>query len=167
MKRIKLNISNKTSGFTIIEVMIFTLIFSLFLLLATQLFLTIKSVTANSASMANLQQNMTRVFSDVNQTIRGAEEVTFPTAKGAGSSLNLNSGQIVYQLSGGVMQKVIGGQAYDLTDAGVTISSLIFENVGEATQSASVKVNMTFDSNYLLEGGRTVSEDMQTTLTLR
>ena len=43
-------INKKSNGFTIIEVMIYTILFSLFVLLATQLFLTIKSMTANSAA---------------------------------------------------------------------------------------------------------------------
>lgn len=154
-------------GYTLVEVLVYGFIFSLFLLLTVQVFLTIRTMTANSFVMVNLQQNYAHIFSDFNQTIRTASNVVFPTSGNSGVSLSLNNGDIVYQVNGGVLQKVEDGTPIDLTNEGVSVSAITFENIGEATQAATIRAQMTIDSNYLLEGGRNVSEDFQTTIGLR
>ena len=157
----------KEGGYTLIEVLIYGAIFSLFLLLTTQVFLTVRSMTANSFVMVNLQQNYARIFSDFNQTIRAAENVIFPIPGNSGETLSLNNGAIVYQVEGGVLQKVEGGTPVELSDEGVSVSAIVFENIGEATQTATIRIQMTIDSLYVLEGGRTIVEDLQTTIGLR
>jgi len=157
----------KEGGYTLIEVLIYGAIFSLFLLLTTQVFLTVRSMTANSFVMVNLQQNYARIFSDFNQTIRAAENVIFPIPGNSGETLSLNNGAIVYQVEGGVLQKVEGGTPVELSDDGISVSAILFENIGEATQTATIRIQMTIDSLYVLEGGRTIVEDLQTTIGLR
>ncbi|MFC1727004.1 type II secretion system protein J [Patescibacteria group bacterium] len=163
----KTNRKNGQTGFTLIEVLIYGAIFSLFLLLITQLFITIKTSAANSMAMTNLQQNFIRIFSDMNQSIRKAEGVVSPTSGNSAADLSLNGGTLLYQVNDGVLEKVDGGTTFSLSDNGVSITALSFENVGEATQTASVKIQMTVDSNYLFEGGRTISENFKTTISLR
>jgi len=165
--RLKKNFQPKQNGFTLIEVMIYGLIFSLFLLFATQIFLTIKNTTANSFVMVNLQENYTRILSDLSQTIRGAQNVISPVPGSSQDFLSLNDGDLVYQIESGVLKKVVNGDSMALTDEGVSVSAISFENIGEATQTASIKIQMTLNSNYLLEAGRLVSEDFQTTISLR
>lgn len=154
-------------GYTLIEVLVYGAIFSLFLLLTVQIFLTIRTMTANSFVMVNLQQNYARIFSDFNQTVRAASNVIFPTPGSSGASLSLNNGEIVYQVNGGILQKVEGGTPIGLTDEGISVSAITFENIGETTQIPTIRIQITVDSNYVLEGGRTVSEDFQTTVGLR
>ena len=159
--------TDRQKGFTLIEVLVYGVVFSLFLLLTVQVFVTIKTTSANSLSMVSLIENYTRIFFDLNQTIRGAQDVVSPTAGNSAASLSLNSGEIVYQVNNGVLEKVVGGQALALTDEGVSIGSATFTSVGEATQTASIKIQMTLDSNYLLESGKNLSEQLETTIGLR
>ena len=161
------NKTNFQQGFTLIEVLVYGVVFSLFLLLVTQIFITIKLTSANSLTMINLQQNYIRIFSDLNQTVRGASEVDFPLPGQTGGGLSLNNGQVVYQVEEGVLEKVIGGLPVALSDPGISVNAVNFENLGEVDQKASVKIQMTFESNYLLEGGRILSEDFQTAINLR
>lgn len=160
-------IVKQKKGYTLVEVLVYTAIFSLFLLLAVQIFLTIRNMTANSFVIVNLQQNYARIFSDLNQTIRMANNVVSPVPGSSGESLALNNGEIVYQVEGGVLQKVEDGIPIELSDEGISVSAINFENIGGVTQIATIKIQMTIDSNYILEGGRTVSEDLQTTVGLR
>ena len=51
------------------------------------------------------------------------------------------------------MQKKVDSEIYDLSDEGIEITSLSFENIGEATQTATLKIRMSLESNYYLEGG--------------
>lgn len=154
-------------GYSLIELLVYTVLFSLFLLLVTQIFLTIKTISANSLAMVNLQQNYVRLFSDLNQTIRSADNIVSPVSGTSGPALSLNDGDITYQVQNGVLEKAISGLPIALSDEGINVSGLIFENLGEATQAASIKIQMNIESNYILEGNRRVSEDFQTTINLR
>lgn len=154
-------------GYTLIEILVYGVLFALFLLLATQIFLTIRMTAANSFAMVNLQQNYARILSDFNQTIRAAENVASPSPGNSGETLSLNNGTIVYRVEGGVLQKVVNDIPIGLSDSGISLSNPVFENLGEATQAASIRIRMEVNSNYLLEGGRVISEDLQTTINLR
>lgn len=167
MKKNKLKLGDDQKGFTLIEVLVYGVVFSLFLFLVVQVFVTVTLTSANSLAMINLQQNYSRIFSDLNQTIRNVDEVDFPLAGGSGNTLSLNSGEVIYQLSDGAIQKVVSGSALSLNDEGVSITAIGFENVSEATMASTIKVQMTIQSNYLLENGRQISEDLQTTISLR
>lgn len=171
MKKLQSNKVAKPSqshqGTTLIEVLVYGVIFALFLFLVTQVFLTIRTTTANSFVMVNLQQNFIRIFADLNRTIRAAANVTAPSPGVSGTTLSLNDGAIVYQVNGGVLTRVEDGAAIELTDEGVSLTGVEFANLGEATQTATVRVQMVVESNYLLEGGRRISEDLQTTIGLR
>lgn len=150
-----------------IEVMVYGLVFALFLLLVTQVFLTINSTSANSLSMNNLQDNYLRIFSDFEQTIRQAANVAIPPPKSFGATLSLNNGAIVYQLDNGTLQKVVSGVPIALNDSGVSVKNLNFENIGEAAQTDSIRIKMNIQSNYFFPGGKTLVEDFQTTVNLR
>jgi Tfp pilus assembly protein PilW len=163
----KTQIAKLKNGYTLIEVLVYGVIFSMFLLLITQIFLTMKNTSAGSSATVNLQQNYARIFSDLNQTIRSATSVSSPTSGNSAASLSLNDGSIVYQVVGGVLQKVDGGTPIPLTDDGINIADINFENVGEATLAATVRIRMTVESNYILEGGRRISEDFQTAIGIR
>lgn len=155
------------AGFTLLEVLIYSGILAIFLLLTTQLFISIKLTNAYSISLVGLQKNCRQIISDLTQTIRGAENVTVPLPSQSASTLSLNNGTILYQLEDGVLKKTEDGQTWNLTTDEVTVSGLSFENPVEATQTATIKISMTVESNYLLEGGRKLSEILQTTVSLR
>jgi competence protein ComGC len=162
-----LNLKHQQQGFTLIEVLVYGLVFGVFLFLVTQVFLTINSASANALAMVNLQQNHTRIFNDFNQTIRNANSVESPGVGGSDVALSLNGGEVVYQANDGVLQKVVTGVGHDLSDQGVAITAIDFENISEATMPAVIKMSMTIQSNYILEGGRRLSETFQTTIGLR
>jgi Tfp pilus assembly protein PilW len=158
---------NKTGGFSLIEVLVYGVVFGLFLLLTAQVFLAIRLTSANSLGMVSLQENYLRIFSDLNQTIRAADAVNLPLPGNTAASLSLDSGTISYQLNQGVLEKVVNGTAMDLSDAGVTITAVSFTNVGAADQLPTIKMQINIESNYLLGGGATLSEELATTVGLR
>lgn len=162
-----MSLKEQKNGYTLIEVLIYGVIFSLLLLLVTQIFLTIKSSAANSLAMINLLENNTQILADFNQTIRAADNVVAPLPGESETYLSLNNDLVSYQLNAGVLEKVVAGEPLALNDEGVTVRSLNFENVGEATQTPTLKIRFSLESNFLLEGGRTVQEDFETTIGLR
>ncbi|HUW21412.1 MAG TPA: hypothetical protein VMW41_01960 [Candidatus Bathyarchaeia archaeon] len=170
MKLSKINPSHpwsEISGYTLIEVLLYSLILSLFLLLTTQVFITVKLSSTQSNIFVYLSRNFRRASSDFTQTIRGAANVSSPLPGSLSASLVLNNGAITYQLDQGILKKTQSGQTWDLTTDEVTVSDLSFENAAESTQTALLRISMKIESNYLLEGGRKISEDFETTIGLR
>jgi len=155
------------AGYTLLEVLIYSSILALFLLLTTQLFISIKLTNAHSIALVGLQKNCRQIIADLTSTIKAAENVMTPLPGETATTLSLNNGTILYQLEDGVLQKIKDSQVWELTTDEVTVSGLSFENPVEATQTASIKIVMTVESDYLLEGGRKLSEILQTTVSLR
>lgn len=154
-------------GFTLIEVMVYGIVFTFLLLLVTQVFLAIKSTTANTRAMVSLQENYARVYTDLSITLRQADSVLSPGVGSTAPSLTLNTGEIAYQVNDGVLRKVIDGTPVDLTDERVSVINPVFSRLGTAGQKPSVRVTFTLESNYLFPGERKVSEAFQTAFTLR
>lgn len=157
----------KSKGYTLIEILIYTVIVSLYLFLVAQLFISIKTANANSIALGALQKNSRQIVADLTSTLRNAQTVNTPAAGQTTTVLSLNNGAISYQLQNGILQKTENGQTWDLTTPEVTLANLSFQNPVEATQTASLHLTLTIESNYLLEGGRQLSEDLVTTITLR
>ncbi|MBN1262894.1 MAG: hypothetical protein JW991_00895 [Candidatus Pacebacteria bacterium] len=156
-----------TKGYSLIEILIYSSILSLFLVLLVQIFISIKLANAHSTAFVTLSKNLRQMASDMTRTIRGAAGVTSPTAGNSTATLSLNDGVIVYQLQDGFLKKTDSGQTWDLTTNEVTVTDLSFTNTTEATQTAVIKIKVTAESNYLLQGGRKLSENWETTISLR
>ena len=152
------NYQKPSSGFSLIEIMIYTIILGLFLLLVTQIFISVKTINANSLALVSVQTNYRQVLADLTREVRAASVVTQPVAGGTSSVLSLDDGTVIYQLEGGVLVKTASGESVAVTTDQVEIESLIFTNPVEATQSATVKVEAEMVSRMLLTGGNQLSE---------
>jgi hypothetical protein len=154
-------------GYTLVEIILYSGILALFLLLTVQIFISVKLSSAHSDVFVSLSKNFRQTVSDLTPTIKGAETVTSPLPGETVSVLSLNDGLILYQLGDGVFRKTENGQTWDLTTEEVTVSNLSFQNLAEVDQAASIKIKMTLESNHLLEGGRRLSDYIETTVNLR
>ena len=152
------NCQKPSSGFSLIEIMIYTIILGMFLLLVTQIFISVKTINANSLALVSVQTNYRQVLADLTREVRAAGVVTQPVAGGTSSVLSLDDGTVIYQLEGGVLVKTASGESVAVTTDQVEIESLIFTNPVEATQSATVKVEAEMVSRMLLTGGNQLSE---------
>lgn len=157
----------KRTGFTLIEVMIYAFVFSIFLLLITQVFVAVKNSAANSRAVVSLQENYARFHADLAQTISSASEVDLPLIGQSGDVLSLNGGEIIYQITDGVFEKIIGGEPLALSDDRVIIEDLIFERLGTVSQKPSIRIRFSLVSRYLFPGERKITEEFQTVVTLR
>lgn len=155
MRRIKKN------GFSLIELMIYSLILGGFLLLVSQVFISVKTINANSLILVNIQRSFRQIVSEVTRSVRMASEVTEPAAGGTSTQLVLDGGDVVFALSpDGVFQKTENGIVYDLTSNEASISGLVVTNPVEATQSGTVRLQMLVSSRYHLTGGRQLVEEL-------
>jgi hypothetical protein len=165
--KLKPGSTKKEKGYTLLEVLLYSIILGLFLLLVSQVFISVKLVNAHSIALASLQRNFRQIVSELDASLKRANNVTTPVAGESSSVLALNDGLILYQLSNGILEKVDNGQAWDLSTNEVVITDLSFGNLVEATQTATIEIRMTAESNYLLEGGRKLSEILKISVSLR
>ncbi len=154
-------------GYSLIEVLVYTFLLSIFLLLLSQLFIAVKEINAHSASLVGLQKNTRQVLTELTKNLREASSVALPVPGGTSESLSLNSGAIVYQVEEGILTKTVSGETLSDTTPEVTILDPEFTYMAEATQTAAVKIYLTIESNYLLSNGRRLSQPLETTVSLR
>ena len=157
----------KTKGYTLIEVLVYSAILAVFLLLTSQIFISMKLSSANSASLNSLSQNLRQIVSELEPTVREAVNITQPLPGETTAILSLNSGAILYQVQGGILKKTESGQTWNLTTDEVKVSNLSFQNPVEATQTGAIKIKMIVESNYALEGGEKLSENLETSISQR
>jgi Tfp pilus assembly protein PilW len=155
------------SGYTLVEILIYTVILSLFLLLTVQLFVAIKTANANSLAFVGLQKNLRQAMAEMTQTVRSADSVTSPAPGETVNFLSLNSSTITYQVDDGVLTKTESGQTWDLTTDEVTVTSLVFGNPVEIGQTDIVKISLELEANYLLKGGERHSDILEIAVSLR
>lgn len=160
-------ISKYERGYTLIEILIYSLILSLFLLLTTQLFIAIKTANANSLALIGLQKNLCQVMAEMTQTIRSADNIISPPPGETVNQLSLNDGAVTYQIDSGVLTKTDSGQTWALTSKEVAVTGLVFKNPVEVGHTDVVKVSLEFEANYLLKGGEKHSETLETAVSLR
>jgi hypothetical protein len=158
---------SRISGYTLVEVLLYAVLLGLFLFLTVQIFITIRLSNAHALAFASLSKNIRAVTADLSQTIKSAQNVIDPLPGQAATSLSLNNGTVTYGLQSGAFQKTENSQTWELTTDEVVVSNLSFENQIEATQEATLTIKASFESNYLLEGGRRLSEELETTISLR
>ncbi|MCJ7827742.1 prepilin-type N-terminal cleavage/methylation domain-containing protein [Patescibacteria group bacterium] len=168
MKPVLKSSFKKESGFTLIETLIYTFILGLFLLLVTQVFISVKVINANSKAMISVQNNFRQVMADISVTVRGAQEVSVPVPGGSGQLLSLNGGQIFYELgTQGELIKNVSGIESRVTTNEVVVSNLTFSNPVEADQTGTVLIQMEITSNYVLTGDRQLSEILEFAIGVR
>ena len=146
------------AGFSLIEILIYSLVLGLFLLLVTQVFISVKTINANSQALVSVQTNYRQILVDLTREVRGASEVTVPVAGATSENLSLDDGAVVYGLTEGVLEKTTAAGMVRLTTAEVEVQNLVFSNPVEATQSATIKIQMDLVSDFALAGGEPLVE---------
>ncbi len=137
------------NGFSLVELIIYTLVVGAFLLLVTQIFISVKTINTNSLVVVSLQTSFRGIMTEVTRTVRSAGEVTTPQPGQTAAVLVLDNGAVRYAVSPeGIFQKTVGGTTYDLTSPEATVSGLVVTNPVEATQSGTVHLRMDIGSFY-------------------
>ena len=151
----------KKNGFSLIELMIYIIILGSFLLLVTQVFISVKTINTNSLVLVGIQRSFRQIMADVTRTVRSAGEVTTPQPGQTANILVLDDGAVSYAVTpDGIFQKNEDGIVYDLTSFEASVSGLVVTNPVEATQSGVVRIRLDVDSRYVVVGGRQTVEEL-------
>ncbi|MBI4117663.1 MAG: hypothetical protein HY453_01110 [Parcubacteria group bacterium] len=148
---IRIHQEPKQSGFTLIELIIYTLLVSGIMVTLTNLALDIVSASQKARAKQEVQQNARLLMNRILYEIRTANDLntgssTFDTHPGV-LSLAKDSGSLdptVFDVSAGVSRITQGvGSAVELTSDKVTVTNLVFKNKSISGRTKNIKIEIT------------------------
>lgn len=126
-------------GFTLIEVLIYSLIFVIITGGMTLFAISILTASERADSQVELSDNSRFMIQKIQQNLRGTSTVNSPTVGNTATSLSINTASasanpVVFDLSGGaVRMKVASASPLPLTNTFVEVMSISFQNYSFST----------------------------------
>ncbi len=144
-----INTGRKDSGFTMIELLLYTMLTAALLGMVAVFFTVITQARIKNGAISEVEQQGAAALRIITQELRSAEEVIIPVTGDNATSLTYDdyasgSPYNVVNLSSGVLQLKRGNAAaVALTNGNVTVSNLNFRNVGRAGTAGAIRIEMT------------------------
>jgi len=149
--RLTKNEEQKTqnAGFTIVEFLVYLGLLTIFLVILSDIFVSVVELKLGTESISSVEQNERFVTSRFIYDIHRASSITTPATLGAtSSSLVLVIGGVTntYQLNGTDLELTNNFGTFKLNDSEVKISNPIFRRIGNSGGKPTIKVNFTVTS---------------------
>lgn len=160
---------SKNKGFSLIELLLYMGLFSIFLITLTQIFSSALELKLESESTSTVQQDSRYILERLSYDINRADSITTPVSIGSqGQSLSLViSGQTyTYALSGNDFTLTNSNGTFQLNGFNTRVTNLSFLRVGNSGGKNSVRINYTINSLTTQKKG-TETKTIQTTLGIR
>lgn len=158
-------------GFTVVEVLVTSLIFSIIAITVSAIFIQIISLERRAFSIQKIQDNSLLVLEEMSRDVRVSRISDQESLNCTATSITMVhplKGTVVYQLVGGVIQKSEGGGGYvDISSSDVNFTRMNFCISGSLVndnKSPRVTVVTTIKNRT---GREVLQIDLQTTLTSR
>ncbi|HUQ30263.1 MAG TPA: hypothetical protein VM103_01960 [Candidatus Paceibacterota bacterium] len=138
-----------TSGFTLVELLLYVSIAS-FLLIAVSVFLsTLLSARVKNETVMEVEQQGSFVMDVMTQTIRNATAISTPATSTAAVSLSLRTGvasttPTVFDLATSTLRVTEGvGSSVAFTSADIVASDLLFSNLSGSSTPGTIRIQFT------------------------
>lgn len=144
------------SGFTLVELLLYMGLLAMFLVVLSQLFISIMDIALSSSATSNLAQDSRFLLARFSYDITRAQAITIPAGMGqTSSSLRLLIGgvQYDYSLNGTNLQLVTGANTDNLNGSDTQISNLSFTKIGNPPGKPTVKITFTIASHAQVSKG--------------
>ncbi len=145
----KINLKNKAKkGFTLIELILFMGIFSILIVVFTDIFITSLKTKSLAESTAYVNQDgrflLTKLASDINN----ANSIVSPALGVTTSTLVLGiyGQQETFLINNGNLELIDSAGTHLLNSFNTTITNLAFTRLGNPDGKNSIKINMTIES---------------------
>lgn len=157
------------NGFTVVEMLLYMGILSIFLLVLTQLFtMTLDlqlEAQASSALTSDSRYILLKILSDANQ----ASDIDLPSSYGAtGSTMRFikETSQITYSLNQGNLLRTDAGGSDPLNSFATLVTTFTAQKLGRTGGKPTVKINLTLE-NINSKSGTPETKSLETTLGVR
>lgn len=156
----------RKSGFTIVEILIFFGLTSIFLTVITDLFVSIFDVKRESEATSAVEQDGRFILSRLIYDISRATAITTPTSMGATANslvMTIGGTASTYAVSGGNLNLSNNLGVNRINSSETTISAITFQRIGNAVTNETVSINFTVASSTQRNSGSEV-RSYQTTV---
>ena len=148
---------NTIRGFTLIEMLIYMGLLSIFLVVLVDVFIATLNVRIEAAAVAGVEQDGRFIISRLSYDITRASSITTPASLGAsGSTLTIviSGSTYTYSVVSGNLQVVINGsETINLNSSETTISGLTFLRIGNVGGKDTIQIQFTTTSSNLKKSG--------------
>lgn len=153
-------------GFTIVELLIFFGLTTIFLTVLTDLFVSIFDVKRESEATSAVEQDGRYIMSRLVYDVSRSSAVTTPDSLGSSASslvLTIGGSSSAYAVSSGVLNLTDSGGTYRINSSETSVSNLTFQRLGDAITNETVRVTFTVSSTTQRNSGSEV-RTLQTTI---
>ncbi len=142
---------SKQHGFTLVEILIYMGLFTIFLLILSGIFVSTLEIQQNTHDTARVEEDSHFLYARLQYDILRADEVQKPSVSGESSDTLtlLSDGKVLsYQLINDQLTlSVDSGPPQLLTGPEITVTKLEFIKLGKEDEHPSIKANLTLQSS--------------------
>lgn len=166
-----LNIKKTQAGFTIVEVLVTSLIFSMIALTVSAIFVQIISLERRGFAVQKIQDNALLVLEEISRDIRVSRISNQDSVNCTATTITMThplKGTVAYRTSNGIVQRSENGESYsDISGSNVNFTRMNFCILGSlANDNQSPRVSMV--TSVQNRTGKEISQiNLQTTITSR
>lgn len=156
-------------GFTIVELLIYMALMSVFLVILMGIFTAALNTKLASESTSAISQDSRYILSKLSYDVNNADSLTSPAPGEVTASLQIiTSGSTsTYAVNGGNLVKTTGGISMDLNGVDTQIDSISFKNIGNPGGKPTIQLVYTVRSKIIIQGGSTEAQTIETTVGTR
>lgn len=156
------------SGFTLVEMLIYMGLLSVFLVVLTEIFTTVLNIFAQTETTSSLEQDSRFIASRLAYDITKSTAITSPALGNSQNNLSLQAGaeNITYSISGTDLVLTSNSGTNPINSTQTKISNLNFLRLGNPAGKNSLRIQFTLTSTREeTKGARTLN--YQTTIGIR
>ena len=132
-----LNFKKKEAGFTLVEVLVTSLIFSIIALSVNAIFVQIINLQRRGFAIQKIQDNSLLVLEELSRDIRVSRISDQESSSCTATTITLThpmKGTVIYRTNGGIVQRSVGGGSYeDVSSSNVNFTRMNFCILGSLT----------------------------------
>jgi Tfp pilus assembly protein PilW len=143
-KSFKLKAKN---GFTLVELILYIALAAVILLATTELLGLVLTSRIKNQTIAEIEQEGSRVLNIISFEIRNSDAVTGPPPAGSNSTLTLikqnNPTPVIFSLSGNTLEmEETPGVTVPLTSKNVEVESVVFRNLSSPNTKGTIRIEL-------------------------
>ena len=160
---------NKLKGFTLIELIIYMAIFSIFLLVLSEIFVNILNVQLESEANSSVNQDGRYILARLVYDIKNADDINIPINIGDVTNIlqiTVSGLNYTYSLDSGNLELNINGASDKLNSFDTLVSDFSVQRLGNINGKNSLRLDFNLTSKTLKKG-EPESKYYQTTIGIR
>jgi type II secretory pathway pseudopilin PulG len=159
-------------AFTLVELGIYMGLFAVFLLVLTELFVSVLDAQTTTEALSSVAMDGRFINNRLFYDLARGKTITTPASLGTATTsltfTDVDNRTITYALSGDNLQETIAGAIHQLNQFDVIVSNLTFTRLGNGLgKEDTVKVSYTLTSTAKRDGGGREVQTFDTTFGLR